>query len=107
MRLKINGVWVDEPGVLKQHATDFYKTLFDSKDVLPLSDPLARWQPMLTLPEKEALMVPFSHEEARFALLSMQGLKAPRPDSIQPLFLQRAWDVVHVQVLTFMNQALS
>lgn len=42
LRLKIDGEWVDDSDQLKQHAVNFYKILFDDKEVLPLSDPLYR-----------------------------------------------------------------
>lgn len=86
-RLKINGDWVDDTETLKQHAVAFYKELFTSKVVQALPDMLYRWQPLLNLQEKEALLIPFSLDEAKTALFSMHGLKAPGPDGIQPLFL--------------------
>lgn len=62
---------------------------------------------MINLPEQEALVVPFSIEEARAALFSMHGLKEPGPHGIQPFFLQREWEVISEKVLSFMNLALS
>lgn len=67
VRLQIDGHWVEDTDVLKIQAVEFYKALFDEfykalfdeKEVQPLT-PLHRWQPMINLYEKEALLAPFS-----------------------------------------------
>ncbi|ONK56452.1 uncharacterized protein A4U43_C10F8860 [Asparagus officinalis] len=61
---------------------------------------------MLSLEEKENLVVPFNMKEIRIALFSMKGLKAPGPYGIQPLVFQREWDIVKSHIGKFVNIAL-
>ena len=44
------------------------------------------------------LLVEFSHEEVKIALFQMHPTKALGPDSMNPLFFQKYWHIVGIDV---------
>lgn len=70
------------------HVRDFENSLFGFRPVVQSSDDFRQEE------ELASLVAGVSMEEVRNAVFSMKGLKAPRPDGIQPLFYQRHWEVV-------------
>ncbi|GKV16725.1 hypothetical protein SLEP1_g27324 [Rubroshorea leprosula] len=105
--LKIDGVWTEEPQILKNHVLNFFVHLFSrSSSTNPV--PLASVShPSIDASEHPTLIKPATEEEVRIALFSMKGLKSPGPDGIQALFYQRNWDTVKGTFLDFVNKALS
>ncbi|GLU16375.1 hypothetical protein SLE2022_328130 [Rubroshorea leprosula] len=105
--LKIDGVWTEEPQILKNHVLNFFVHLFSrSSSTNPV--PLASVShPTIDASEHPTLIKPATEEEVQIALFSMKGLKSPGPDGIQALFYQRNWDTVKGTFLDFVNKALS
>ncbi|GLT57277.1 hypothetical protein SLA2020_302630 [Shorea laevis] len=105
--LKVDGNWVREPPILKQHINEFFMKLFSRRDTQLAINAYSVWQPRLTTEDGEALLWSVSLEEVRDALFSMKGLKSLGPDGIQPIFYQKHWEEVSSTLLSFTNRALS
>ena len=54
--------------------------------------------------EVESLELPFSKEEIRFALMEMNGDKAPSPDGFTVAFWQTCWDFVKEEILELFKE---
>lgn len=74
------------------HVRDFYRSLFNSRNVIHLSLSYTAFRPALTDDELSSLLTGVSLDEVRAAVFSMKGLKAPGTDGIQPIFYQRHWN---------------
>ncbi|GKV23775.1 hypothetical protein SLEP1_g33471 [Rubroshorea leprosula] len=105
--LKVDGNWVRELPILKQHINEFFMKLFSRRDTSPAINAYPVWQPRLTTEDEEALLRSMSLEEVRDVLFSMKGLTSPRPDGIQPIFYQKHWEEVSGTLPSFTNKALS
>ena len=78
---------------LLEHATNYYKTLFGPVELLPvsLSDPVPM---VLDDRDRLDLIAPFSLEEIKTAVFSMEHNRAPGPDGFPIEFFQKFWDLV-------------
>ena len=86
---------------LIKHATEYYKKLFG-----PAPGNMFRLDPDLWSPEEKLneednldLTKPFTIEEAKNALFSMEPNKAPGPDNIPVEFYQHCWEVVKNDIM--------
>ncbi|GLT80127.1 hypothetical protein SLA2020_515820 [Shorea laevis] len=104
--LKIDGTWVYDPQLLKQHVHEFFQGLFAKKATQATSHTYSEFQPGLSAIDNASLLAPISIDEVKFALFSMKGLKSPGPDGIQPIFYQKHWNVVSGTLHSFVNKAL-
>ena len=81
---------------LKKHITDYYRGLFGSSDISPLTMDEGRREdiPQVTDDDKEKLIVKFSYNEVREAIFQMEHNKAPDPDGFSAEFYQAFWVLI-------------
>ncbi|OMO89799.1 hypothetical protein COLO4_19593 [Corchorus olitorius] len=92
--LNADDVWTTDQSALGVHVVTYFSDLFARKACFPLSAAYDRFCPLLNSEEIDRLNALLCLEEVRRAVFSMQGLKAPGVDGIQPIFYQRQWEVV-------------
>ena len=83
------------------HATESYKSLFGPAPGNLCQIDAALWSQdeMITPSDNEELTRPFSLEEIKKALFSMNSNRAPGPDDIPVEFYQHCWEVVAQDLL--------
>jgi hypothetical protein len=94
-----DGKFIEGDQNLLDYATDFYKALFGSVDLLTVT---------LTVPiplslsdeDKEGLVTLFSINEIREVVFSMEHTQAPGPDGFPIEFFQKFWDLIYLDLLT-------
>ena len=86
-KIEINGVWLtEEQDVREGVANAFHQLLSESSEWK--ADIKGLQLDHLSLQEAESLELPFSEEEVRFALMEMNGDKAPGLDGFTVAFWQ-------------------
>ena len=99
--MNVGDVTIEGTDNILRHATDFYKSLFGpSPGNLFLLDPEI-WGDNERLDEADNLILtrPFSEEEVKIALFSMNSNRAPGPDNIPAEFYQHCWEIVKNEVM--------
>ena len=102
-KIKINGTWLIEEHEIKGGVVGAFKDL--------LTD-LGDWHPSMEgldfnridVEEAARLEEVFSEEEVFFALLDLNGDKAPGPDGFPLSFWQYCWDFVKEEVMGFLKE---
>ena len=102
-RIKINKVWLTEEQEVREGIVNAFQQLLSEEpgwrvDIGGLH--LHR----LSFQEAENLELPFSKEEIHFALLEMNGDKAPGPDGFTVAFWQACWDFVKEEILELFKE---
>jgi hypothetical protein len=96
-----NGVLVEGTDNLLEHATTYYKELFGPAlgNMFSISQNL--WNDNETLSENDNtyLTRPFTIEEVKNTLSSMESNRAPGPDDIPTEFYQHCWELVKNDVM--------
>lgn len=101
--LKVDGVWISDDVLLKNHTTAFFKTLYcadvtsDYEDFLP--PPKSKLDDSMI----EALLAPVSGDEVKMVIDQMGGLKAPGPDGVPAIFYQQNWEVTGPTLCRFVR----
>jgi hypothetical protein len=96
-----NGVLVEGMGDLLIHATDYYKKWFGPapSNMFNLSPNLWTDEETLNAADNADLTRPFTTEEIKKALFSMETNRAPGPDDISSEFYQHFWEVVKDDIM--------
>jgi hypothetical protein len=101
--LKVDGVWIENPGRIKEVIVEFFRQHFSSE----------RWQrptldgvPFLSVsPEDNASLVrPFSLEEIELVVKESDGNKSPGPDGFNFSFFKAFWDIMKAEVRILFDQ---
>lgn len=96
-----NGVLVEGTGNLLNHATYYYKKLFGPPpgNMFNLSPTLWTEDETLNSIDNADLSRPFTVEEIKKALFSMETNRAPGPDGIPSEFYQHCWEIVKDNIM--------
>lgn len=88
-----NGVWCERGPALDTLIVDYFQDIFqaNSGDTQPIIDHIPH---CITEEDNAFLLAPYSPEEARAAVFSMQADKAPGLDGFNPGFFQYHWDII-------------
>ena len=86
---------------LIQHATEYYKELFGPApgNMFQLDPNLWSLEEKISEEDNIELSRPFTIEEVKYALFSMETNKAPGPDNIPVEFYQHCWEVVKNDIM--------
>jgi len=87
---------IDGDAQLKQHITNYYKSLFGPPEnsFIELDEHYVHDIPQVSELENEHLTDAFSESEVRTAVFQMEHNKAPGPDGFPPEFYQVFWDLL-------------
>jgi len=87
---------IDGDAQLKQHITNYYKSLFGPSEnsFIQLDEHYVHDIPQVSELENEYLTDAFSESEVRTAVFQMEHNKAPGPDGFPPEFYQVFWDLL-------------
>jgi hypothetical protein len=96
-----NGVLVEGTDDLLNHATAYYKVFFGPAPANMFSVSQSLWNDNGTLNEDDNvdLTRPFTIEEVKNALFSVDSNRAPGQDDIPKKFYQYCWEVVKYDVM--------
>ncbi|XP_021742818.1 uncharacterized protein LOC110708902 [Chenopodium quinoa] len=97
------GTWHREPVQIASMILDFYQDLYTTSDQASSYD--AEWWDSVRLPtlssdRQNFLMTPFSSEEIRIAIFSIEDSKSPGPDGFPSAFFKIMWDLVGSSVVS-------
>jgi hypothetical protein len=89
-----------------EHAIEYYKTLFgpSEKPLFDLDPDCWKHEEKVTEEENEALTKPFSLEELRVAIFTMETNTAPGPDHIPVEFYQKSWKSIKLDLFDMLNE---
>jgi hypothetical protein len=89
-----------------EHATKYYKTLFgpSEKPLFDLDPDCWKHEEKVIEEENEALTKPFSLEELRVAISTMEINTAPGPDHIHVEFYQKSWDSIKLDLFDMLTE---
>ena len=102
-RIKINGVWLTKEQEVRQGIVNVFQQLF-SEELGWRADIEGLHLHRLNFQEAGNLELPFSEEEIHFALLELNGNKAPGPDGFTVTFWQAYWDFVREEILELFKE---
>nr|KYP65910.1 Transposon TX1 uncharacterized [Cajanus cajan] len=101
--LYINGVWSDEPKVVKAHVKDFFQQRFQEQpQPRPALDGV-RFK-VLTSEQNELLIAPFTEVEIRSAVWECGSAKCPGPDGFNFRFIKEFWGTLGGDICRFMRE---
>ncbi|XP_021857652.1 uncharacterized protein [Spinacia oleracea] len=93
-----NGNWISDQDEIKQDINQHFQELFKANTQclgrIEIPEHLRDLPCKLTDEHIQILNKPFTEGEVRDAVFQIGGLKAPGPDGVPAIFLQKAWDVV-------------
>ncbi|KAL0444623.1 UNVERIFIED_CONTAM: putative mitochondrial protein [Sesamum latifolium] len=95
-----SGIWREKPDEVQEIISSYFQRLFTPNElnIQELHTVLDVIQPRVTDATNEELICPFLAEEVSFSLSQMFPYKSPGPDGLPPLFFQRYWKIVSVDV---------
>ena len=97
------GVWIDDPLLVKDHIQNYFISLFNNEPV----DVLDHWCNIATHKfshdENKLLLRNISKEEIWEAVKHINSFKAPGRDGFQAIFYQKFWDVIGTNVCDFIK----
>ena len=101
------GVWQEEPEVVKNIILDYFKSIFSSNQPANFDASLEAMDRRVTPEMNQALLKEFRAEEVWSALKQMHPTKSLGPDGMSPIFYQKYWDIVGPSVSNCVLQALN
>ena len=99
--LQHEGESIEEDGKILEHATAYYKDLFSpaEKPLFKLSTDTWDEQEKVTKEENDSLCRPFTLDEIKKVIFSMEKNTAPGPDHIPIEFYQTCWDIIKEDIM--------
>lgn len=105
-KLKIEGDWTNDSHIIADHINCYYNDLFSKDANGDLDDLDFPPAPIISDRDNIILKSPLTWSEVRFAIFSMQPMKAPGSYGYQPEFFQKNWDKVGISVFNFLKSCL-
>lgn len=107
--LKVDGEWMDNQELLKQHGRSHFENIF-GPPIPPANSRINRLarsvhQARITRDEFHMLQAQFTEKEVKSAVWASHPTKAPGPDGLQAFFYQQCWTEVGPSVVSFIQQA--
>ena len=99
--LQHEGESIEEDGKILEHATAYYKDLFSpaEKPLFKLSTDTWDEQEKMTKEENDSLCRPFTLDEIKKVIFSMEKNTAPGPDHIPIEFYQTCWNIIKEDIM--------
>jgi Reverse transcriptase (RNA-dependent DNA polymerase) len=106
--MKIDGITVRDPSLIKQHIEEFYSSLLSSRSeqINTTYNTLDFITNRLDVEDSDSLLLPISIEEIQSTLKSCTKKKSPGPDGLTYEFYQRNFDTVKADLHTLFNTFL-
>ena len=102
-KIKINGVWLSEEQEVREGVANAYQQMLSEDSNWKAA--IGRLQlDQLSHQEAENLEIPFYEEEVHYALMDMNGDKAPGLDGFTMAFWQNCWDFVKEEVIEMFKE---
>ncbi|XP_057774946.1 uncharacterized protein LOC130993927 [Salvia miltiorrhiza] len=105
--LKIDGVVVHDPDVIKTHVTDFFSSLFteDRQTSVDLTELEANIDPWVSeLQNRHLTSIPLV-DEISASVFSMDANSSPGPDGFSGRFFQSCWSTIKVDIVNAVLRA--
>ncbi|KAI3728415.1 hypothetical protein L6452_17051 [Arctium lappa] len=91
--LKINGIWVSDPGKIKDEVHNFFKRKFEDKNPVRPKMRSGLFK-RLSDDQRKLLEAPFEMEEVKATVWSCGNNKAPGPDGFSFEFIKKFWNKI-------------
>ncbi|GKU86141.1 hypothetical protein SLEP1_g705 [Rubroshorea leprosula] len=101
--LMCDGVWIEDPDVVKNETVKYFRSLFQGDSWNRPKPDGIKFQKIFE-EKKEWLERPFSVEEIEEGLRSCDGSKAPGPDGYNFNFLKFAWHCIKEDFISFFSE---
>ena len=112
-RNKISGllndqrVWVEDQQGIDSIILDYFSAIFKTDNPLSFDKSLSAISTRVSEEMNRDLLAVFKVEEVRVTLQQMHPTKAPSPDGMSPIFFQKYWEIVGLDVIECMLSALN
>ncbi|XP_059627713.1 uncharacterized protein LOC132270551 [Cornus florida] len=100
------GIWHDVANVMRGTAEQYFRSLFTSESLNPISDFWSLVPNLISDEMNGDLLRRGTEAELKLPLSTMGPFKDPRPDGFTPLFFQNNWAVVKDDLLNGFNSFL-
>ncbi|GJT47588.1 putative RNA-directed DNA polymerase, eukaryota, reverse transcriptase zinc-binding domain protein [Tanacetum coccineum] len=98
-----NGVWIEEPGIVKAEFMSHFSHRFQQPTGIPTSLDTDMLRP-LSPSQRDFLERPFSRDEIKRAVWDCGGDRAPGPDGFTFKFFTSFWDLIQDDVVSFVQE---
>ncbi|XP_019157963.1 PREDICTED: uncharacterized protein LOC109154684 [Ipomoea nil] len=105
--LKVNGEWISNPQIIKEHITNFFKCLVGRNQDDIREAPTFVSGRAISDRQAQSLIRLTTVNEVRQAVFGMKRFGSPGPDGIQAAFYRHYWDIVGDSVTHFVNSCLT
>jgi len=99
----INGVWVQQPKLVKDEAVKFFVSRFTEENFSRPTLDGVHFK-MITHSQREELIAPFSDKELKEVVWSCGGDKCPGPDGFNFNFIKEFWGVLKPEFRRFVDE---
>ena len=105
--LDSNGVWQEDPGLMEGIILDYFKSIFKSDNPSSFEVCASAITPKVTSEMNSSLTAEFRAAEVWNAFHQMHPTKSPGLDGMSPIFYQKYWDIVGVNVIDYVLNILN
>ena len=99
----IDGVWRDEPSIVKEEVRSFFRQRFQEADqARPKLDGIQLQS--IDFQQNQMLVERFNEEEVRRAVWSCGSDKSPGPNGLNFKFIKLFWDIIKPDFLRFLDE---
>ena len=102
-----NGVWNEDKEGIERIIMDYFTSIYRSDQPASFEDSLSAITNRVSTDMNAELIAEFRAEEVWNALQQMHPTKSPGPDGMSPIFFKNYWDIVGVEVVNCVLNALN
>ena len=102
-----NGVWNEDKEGIERVIMDYFTSIYRSDQPSSFEDSLSAITNRVSTDMNAELIAEFRAEEVWNALQQMHPTKSPGPDGMSPIFFKNYWDIVGVEVVNCVLNALN
>lgn len=102
-----NGDWTDDQEGIETIILEYFANIFKTDNPSNFEVSLGTISSRVTPDMNKELLAEFKAGEVWAALKQMHPIKAPRPESMSPIFFHQYWDIVGRDVVNCVLEALN
>ena len=102
-----NDVWNEDKKGIERIIMDYFTSIYRSNQPSSFEDSLSAITNRVSTDMNAELIAEFRAEEVWNALQQMHPTKSPGPDGMSPIFFKNYWDIVGIEVVNYVLNALN